>query len=120
MIKIGTKKDLNKIINILPSKIYSKCIELITVLDNEYGIKRTIDTDMGGSIAIIENIKDLEILKDTHYLDVYRDIVEYIEEITDKDITYYSILYMLSSDYGINIVVKENLLPKRLLNIMED
>ncbi len=120
MIKIGTGKDLYKIQHTLPIEIYNKCLEIVDILDDSYGEDRNIDSDLGGFIAIIEDVNELEILRDIHYLDVYRDIVEYIEEITDKDITYYSILYMLSSDYGINIIVKENLLPKRLLNIMED
>ncbi len=120
MIKIGTKKDLNKIINIVPPKIYSKCIEIVEILDNEYGINRNINTDIGGFITIVDNIKDLEILKDKYYLDVYKDIVEYIEVIVDEDKTYNSILYVLGSDYGIYIIATEEMLPKKLLNMMED
>ncbi len=115
MIKIGTSKDLEKIANNLPSLIVNKCTEIVNVLDSEYGASRNIDTDMGGFVAIVDGLEDTEILNKIYNLDISNDIAEDIEEIKANDKTFLSILYLLSSDYAINVVAEKHLLPIELL-----
>ncbi len=119
MIKVGTTKDIERIVNILPIDVIGKCLEVTNVLDNEYGAYRSIDTDMGGFIAIIEGVEDIKILEQCHNLDMVEDIAESVEVINAPNDSYLSILYMLSSDYGINVVADRKILPLELLKKLE-
>ncbi len=119
MLKIGTCKELEKIKDKLPTEIVTKCLEVVNILDDSYGSDRDVDTDMGGFVAIIENLEDINILATDNYLDLTEDVVEDIEIITIEDKTYISILYMLSSDYGINVIVDKEILSLEILNKLE-
>lgn len=50
MIKIGTKKDLDKIAH-LPINVRNSISEDVQVLDCFYGEDRNIDVDMGGFVT---------------------------------------------------------------------
>ncbi len=115
MLKIGTCEELNVIKNTIPKEIYTKCLEFVEILDSEYGSNRNIDTDMGGFVAIIENLKDISLLEVNHSLDLFNDIAENVEVITVKDKDYISILYMLSSDYGITVIANKEILPVEII-----
>ncbi len=119
MLKIGTCKELEKIKNKLPTEIATKCLEVVNILDEEYGDDRNVDSDMGGFVAIIENLEDINILATDNYLDLMEDVAEDIEIIAIEDKTYISILYMLSSDYGINVIVDKEILSLEILNKLE-
>ncbi len=119
MIKVGTAKDIEKIVNILPIDVIGKCVEVTNILDSEYGEYRNIDTDMGGFVAIIEVVEDFKILEQCHNLDMIEDIAESVEVINTPNDCYLSILYMLSSDYGINVVADRKILPLELLKKLE-
>lgn len=69
-------------------------------------------------MAIIKTISDIGILRNKHYLDVYADIVEYLEEINIDGNVYNSILYILGSDYAINVIVDSKILNKSELNLL--
>ena len=60
MIKIGTKKDLNKISH-LPKHIKNAISEDIKILDDNYGEERNIDVDMGGFVVVCEKNESIHI-----------------------------------------------------------
>lgn len=60
MIKIGTKKDLNKISH-LPIHIKNAISEDIKILDDNYGEERNIDVDMGGFVVVCEKNESIHI-----------------------------------------------------------
>lgn len=60
MIKIGTKRDLYKILH-LPIHI-QKCISSdIEILDKNYGANRNIDFDMGGFVIVTNSKSDIKL-----------------------------------------------------------
>ncbi|WP_027400089.1 hypothetical protein [Anaerovorax odorimutans] len=106
MIKIGKRKDLYNI-NHLPIPVVSEIEKIVGVLDDEYGVSRNIETDLGGYVALIENADDVEKLKNSH-LDIKEDIAEWGKEITIKgEEDWIMMLFILNSDYSIVVVSKE-------------
>ena len=79
----------------------------IDVLNENYGVNRDINNDLGGYVVIAENIVDIEILKQGKLrglIPEYTDIVECKEEVN-----WTSSLFLLSSDYAIVVVTTEEL-----------
>ena len=60
MIKIGTKRDLDKIAH-LPMNVQKAICEDIRILDENYGENRNIDTDMGGFVVVCDRTEDVKI-----------------------------------------------------------
>jgi len=60
MIKIGTKKDLDKIAH-LPINVRNAISEDVYVLDSFYGEDRDVDVDMGGFVVVCEKNEDTHI-----------------------------------------------------------
>lgn len=61
MRKVSKVSDLTEIN--LDSKVISTIEEQLSILDENYGLERDIDTDLGGYVLVAENIIDIEILK---------------------------------------------------------
>ena len=79
MIKIGTKKDLYKIVH-LPMNVRTSICEDIKILDENYGESRNIDTDMGGFVVICDKDEELNICnfnKNTDVFEVSQEICPY-------------------------------------------
>ena len=55
--KVSNLTEMN-----LDSKVVSTIEEKLSILDENYGLERDIDTDLGGYVVIAENIVDIEIL----------------------------------------------------------
>ena len=56
-------------------------IEIINVLDDNYGENRDIDKDLGGYVLVVESVEDLKNLK----IYTERHILEYTDEIKYSD-----------------------------------
>lgn len=90
-----------------PEKVIATIIEIIELLDENYGEDRNIDNDLGGYVLIAENIVDIEILKQDKLNGV---IAEYTDVIKCKEgVNWTSSLFLLSSDYAIVVVTTEEL-----------
>ena len=50
-------------LNRIPSEGIKRIKNTITVLNENYGANREVESDLGGYVLIIENIVDIEILK---------------------------------------------------------
>ena len=96
MIKIGNVSDVDKFT--VPDCIKFDVITVLMTLDECYGTKRDIDSDMGGFVVICSNSEQLNI----PYLDLNSDIAEYTEVIGD----YAKSLYISGSERNI-IVYRE-------------
>ena len=85
----------------------------IDILDENYGYNRKL-TDDGGYVCIIEDIKEIEYLK----VNVLKGLVEEFSDVVYQDDTdkYNSTLYMLSSDYSITVITKNEITDKLLDN----
>ncbi len=91
----------------LDSKVISTIEEQLSILDENYGLERDIDTDLGGYVLVAENIIDIEILKQDKLqglIPEYTDIIE-----CSEGVNWTSSLFLLSSDYSIVVVCNEEL-----------
>lgn len=62
MKKIYLNEQLYEL-RVYPVEVINSISNIIEVLDENYGLNRDIESDLGGYIVIVENIVDIEILK---------------------------------------------------------
>ncbi|MCR1822072.1 hypothetical protein [Terrisporobacter muris] len=110
MINLWKKEDLNLLLE-YPKEVVENVDNVINILDENYGYNRK-STDDGGYVCIIENIKEVEYLK----VNILKGLVEEFSDViyennTDK---YNSTLYLLSSDYSITIITKNEMTDELL------
>ena len=102
MIKLWKKEDLN-LLSEYPKEVVESVYNIIDILDENYGYNRKL-TDNGGYVCIIEDIKEVEYLK----INILKGLVEEFSDVIyeDKVNTYNSTLYLLSSDYSVTVISK--------------
>lgn len=96
-------KELKK----YPIKVINSISEIIEILDDNYGLNRNVDDDLGGYVLIAENIVDIEMLKQDKLkglIPEYTDIIE-----CSEGVNWTSSLFLLSSDFAIVVVTTEEL-----------
>lgn len=106
MKKIYLKKQLKQLKE-YPIEVIKSISETIEILDENYGVNRNIDNDLGGYVLIVENIVVIEMLKQDKLkglIPEYTDIIECKEEVN-----WTSSLFLLSSDYAIVVVTTKEL-----------
>ena len=94
-------------VNNIPSEVIESIKVTIDVLNENYGANRDIEADLGGYLVIAENIVDIEILKQGKLqglIPEYTDIIE-----CSEGVNWTSSLFLLSSDFAIVVVTKEEL-----------
>lgn len=97
MKKLYKLEQLEELKEIYTKEVMESMREVITTMNENYGADRNVDKDLGGYAVILESKEDVAEVKDNLLNGT-------IEEYTDKiDInngeTYYSSLFILSSDY---------------------
>ena len=102
MIKLWKKEGLN-LLSEYPKEVVENVDNSINILDESYGYNRKL-TDDGGYVCIIEDIKEVENLKSN----ILKGLVEEFSDVLHQDETntYSSTLYILSSDYSITVITK--------------
>ena len=101
--KLGNVEDVEKI-DIKEESVRTSIKSYLEVLDNAYGKDRDIDSDDGGYVLYCEHGTKMEDIES--YFN-YHDIPpEWIQNI-ECEPKYLSVLYMLSSDYAIVVVMAE-------------
>lgn len=102
MIKLWKKEDLN-LLSEYPKEVVENVDNSINILDESYGYNRKLTGD-GGYVCIIEDIKEVENLKSN----ILKGLVEEFSDVLHQDETntYSSTLYILSSDYSITVITK--------------
>ena len=112
MINLFKKENL-KLLSKYPNKVVENIENVIDILDENYGYNRKL-TDDGGYVCIIEDIKEIEYLK----VNVLKGLVEEFSDVVYQDDTdkYNSTLYMLSTDYSITVITKNEITDKLLDN----
>ena len=106
MKKVYKENQLLEVNNIPPEVIESIKVT-IDILNENYGVDRNIESDLGGYAVIAENIVDIEILKQDKLQGLIPEYADMIE--CSRGINYNSILYILSSDFAIVVVTTEEL-----------
>lgn len=102
MIKLWKKEDLN-LLSEYPKEVVENVDDVINILDENYGFNRKL-TDNGGYVCIIEDIKEVENLKSN----ILKGLVEEFSDVICEDEVniYNSTLYLLSSDYSVTVISK--------------
>ncbi len=110
MINLWKKEDLNLLLE-YPKEVVENVDNVIDILYENYGYNRK-STDDGGYVCIIENIKEVEYLK----VNILKGLVEeFSDVIYENNIDRYnSTLYLLSSDYSITIITKNEMTDELL------
>lgn len=92
--------------------------ETIEILNKNYGESRNVDDDLGGYICIVENIIDIEILKQDKLKALIPEYTDLIE--CKEGVNYTSSLFLLSSDFSIVVITTEELTKVLLDNGKEE
>ena len=100
--------------NNIPLEVIESIKATIDILNENYGENRDIETDLGGYIVIVENIVDIEILKQDKLQGLKAEYTDIIE--CSEGVNWTSSLFLISSDYAIVVVTTEEL-SKFLLEI---
>jgi hypothetical protein len=101
------KEEQFKNLGAYPKEVVKVIAETIAILDESYGQGRDIDKGLGGYVLIVENIVDIQMLKQDN---LKRLIPEYIDLIECKEgVNYTSSLFLLSSDFSIVVITTEEL-----------
>ncbi|SDF57535.1 hypothetical protein [Sporomusa acidovorans] len=79
MLKIAHAHQLASI-NDLPAEVMTVIREAVTILDNEYGESRDVDSSDGGFVLVIESKAELAALQEIR-IDIASDIPEYVDVI---------------------------------------
>ena len=110
MINLWKKDDLN-LLSEYPKEVVENVDNVITILDESYGDNRK-STDDGGYVCVIEDIEEVEYLK----VNVLKGLVEEFSDVIYKDNVdkYSSTLYLLSSDYSITVITKNEVTDELL------
>lgn len=116
MIKLLNTSDLFRISH-LEEEVQTYALEALTILDEEYGTDRDPITDIGGYVVILENPEDIQELEQLHNMDLTKNpFPEFVDFIfTEHGPRYTASLFLLSSDYGIIIILPYDMTPKEIL-----
>ena len=93
-------------------RVINNIKEVLSVFNENYGVERNIEADLGGYVVIAENIVDIEILKQEKIKGLVAEYTDIIE--CSEGVNWTSSLFLLSSDYSIVVVTTEEL-SKHLL-----
>lgn len=110
MINLWKKEHLN-LLSEYPKEVVENVDSVIIILNESYGDNRKLTGD-GGYVCVIEDIEEVEYLK----VNLLKGLVEEFSEVIYEDCIdkFNSTLYLLSSDYSITIITK-NEATKELL-----
>ena len=110
MINLYKKVELN-LLSEYPKEVVGNVDNVITILNEYYGEHRKL-TDDGGYVCVIEDIEEVEYLK----VNVLKGLVQEFSDVIYEDNVdkYNSTLYLLSSDYAITVITKNEATDKLL------
>nr|WP_207746014.1 hypothetical protein [Clostridium sp. D53t1_180928_C8] len=91
----------------MPIEVIESIKVTIDILNENYGVNRAIESDLGGYVVIAENIVDIEVLKQDKLQGLVPEYTDVIEVVNRENYT--SSLYLLSSDFSIVVVTTEEL-----------
>ena len=106
MIKVYKENQLLEVNNI-PSKVIESIKATIDILNKNYGVDRDIEADLGGYIVIVENIEDIQMLKQDKFKNLMPEYTDVIE--CSEGVNWTSSLFLLSSDFAIVVVTTSGL-----------
>lgn len=87
----------------LPHEVGLKIQEIINILDEAYGTSRNILKELGGFVQVLKSISEWkQFLKDNN---IDKELYEFVEDIDGQ---YVYLLYVVSADYSIAIIIPKS------------
>jgi hypothetical protein len=114
LIKTGTVKELAKFEGIIDGEVYNTALRIVTILDEVYGSARDVDNNDGGFVLIVENVQDLELLKQ-RYMALDKSQYEVVDVVKSKKRLYINAFYLCNNEFGINVFIPMDIAPQTLL-----
>lgn len=96
----------------LPPTVQSMVTNVLSILDDAYGINRDLKKDLGGYVVLLESTNDIESFKDTINVNLETAIFEYVDAVAG----YLGCLLLLGSDYHLYIVLPYSIAPLNILS----
>ena len=91
----------------IPTAVADESLRVVSILDEYYGTERNVDNDDGGYLLIytecMEDNREIQRFLDKYH--VRLDDMELDDTVcTDDGITWKSVLYLVTNDYGITLI----------------
>lgn len=93
--------------NNIPLEVIESIKVTISILNENYGINRDVELDLGGYVVIAENTVDIEVLKQDKLQGLVAEYTDIIE--CSEGVNWTSSLFLLSNDFAIVVVTTEEL-----------
>lgn len=113
---IYLKEQLNEL-RAYPVDVINNISDIIVVLNENYGVERNIEADLGGYMLIAENTADIKIMKKYKLKGLILEYTDIIE--CSEGVNWTSSLFLLSSDFSIVVITTEEL-SKFLLKLWRE
>lgn len=120
MLRLAKETDL-VMIQSYPEEVQIAVLEVLKILDENYGADRNPKADCGGYVILTESEDDFGEIEAEMNVKVSVDTIpEYVDIIRcENRKVYTSSQFLLGSDYGIVLVMPYDITPKNLLNYAE-
>ena len=113
MYQAGTVAELQELKPSVPGEVYKEALDIVTMLDEQFGADREVEFDEGGLVVILVNEADLEFFN-KNYLDLENTIFEYVQLIKSAKGDYLYVFYFYGYDYGINLFLPMSIAPESM------
>jgi hypothetical protein len=117
MYKAGTVAELEKLElkEKIPEEIYQEALNIVKMLDENFGDDRDIDFDDGGFVFIAENQDDLDYF-DQNCVELESPTLEYVELVSSKKEPYLNVFFLYNEyEQGMTLFLPISIAPEMLL-----
>ena len=120
MIKLGRVTDL-VMIQSYPDEIQSAVLDILEILDSNYGAERDVKLDYGGFVLFTESAGDFpEIEKELGQNMAYDGIPEYVDIVRCKNKEVFTVsLFIVSTEFSVAVVMPYRITPDNLISYIE-
>jgi|GEM_PF-759279 len=115
MLEFVNLKDIETKGKDLPEVLVNYFKPDLEVLDSEYGVDRgDYLKEDGGYVAILEDSKDFETIKERHDVDILSEdaVSEFNDKIIAGDKEYIGFLFLIHNEFGLKVICETKLLPE--------
>lgn len=115
MLKAGTVADMELLAGKMPQEVYREALNIVTMLDENFGEDRDVENDDGGFVAIIEDKESLDYFAH-EYAKLDSPFREYIERIETSTEPYLNAFFLYHEyAFGITLLIPQSIAPEMLL-----
>jgi len=99
----------------IPEEICREALKVVTMLDENFGEDRDIDSDDGGYVVIVENKEDLDYFAQ-NCAELESPTLEYVELVHSDKEPYFNAFFLVNEyEFGITLFVPMSIAPERFM-----